>query len=298
MHSRPAEARTKSSQRVRLGSELSTHRRSSPSGAAPVRRSTTVPPSTSRKVGIDCTPKRRASTGEVSTFTLTSFNRPDKSRATCSRAGLTIRHGPHHSAHISTSTGMAASSTISSNSSSPLSVIHGRDAPHLPHFGTPDARSGTRFFVPQVAHVTTWTRGSTISVRAPSTTVPRQHQPRADEKRSSRCRVSRSPGEHSIRKFVVCSTSPTHQTRRRGHCLRLDTTSSSQMRPSSSAARSCSLALGAGVVGNLADAAVSVGLLERSRSITSSRSIAACLHPDLDGTKGAAVMNTTSLPRR
>ncbi len=176
-----------SSQRVRPGSELSTHRRISASGTAPVRRATTVPPSTSRKVGMVCTPKRRASAGEVSTLTLTSFNRPDKSRATCSSAGLTIRHGPHHSAHISTSTGMAASSTISSNSSSPLSVIHGRAAPHLPHLGTPDARSGIRFFVPQVAHGTTSTRGSAISVGAPSTTVPRRRQPRATEKGFSRC---------------------------------------------------------------------------------------------------------------
>jgi hypothetical protein len=103
---------------------------------------------------MPCTSKRRDRAGEASTFTLTSFNRPAKSVASCSSAGLTVRHGPHHSAHRSTSTGTEAASTTVSNSSSPLSVIQGSGVAHFPHLGTPDAPSGTRFFVPQLVHRT------------------------------------------------------------------------------------------------------------------------------------------------
>jgi hypothetical protein len=55
-----------------------------------------------------CTPKRCWILGELSTLTFTSFTRPASSAATCTSAGLTMRHGPHHGAHRSTMTGTDA----------------------------------------------------------------------------------------------------------------------------------------------------------------------------------------------
>ena len=70
---------------------------------------------------------------------------PARSVASRSRAGLTIRHGPHQVAHRSTSTGTGACSATSAKSSSPASAIQGRRSWQLPHFGTEPADAGTRF---------------------------------------------------------------------------------------------------------------------------------------------------------
>jgi hypothetical protein len=112
--------------------------------------------------------KRRANPGALSTSTLTSFRWPARSLASWSSAGLTIRHGGHHSAHRSTKTGTVEPMATVSKSSSPASVTQGSDDWHLPHLGTPCALAGTRFFVPQFTHATMserspWSRSLGIS---------------------------------------------------------------------------------------------------------------------------------------
>ncbi len=69
--------------------------------------------------------KRCCSLGESSTLTFTSLIRPASSVATCSSAGLTIRHGPHQGAHMSTTTGIDAPSAISAKVPSSASAIQG-----------------------------------------------------------------------------------------------------------------------------------------------------------------------------
>jgi len=56
-------------------------------------------------LGIDCTWKAAEICGLASTSTLARRNRPPYSSARRSRTGLNWRHGPHHSAHSSTTTG-------------------------------------------------------------------------------------------------------------------------------------------------------------------------------------------------
>jgi hypothetical protein len=66
-----------------------------------------------------------------------------------------MRHGPHHGAQKSTSTG--ADEVISSSKDACVaSTIHGSSVWHTLHRGTPDAVGRTRFFVPQL--------GQTMSV--------------------------------------------------------------------------------------------------------------------------------------
>ncbi len=66
-----------------------------------------------------------------------------------------MRHGPHHGAHTSTSTGIVAASTTAAKSASEVSTTHGRGFPQRPQRGAPPATAGTRFFVPQWGHTTT-----------------------------------------------------------------------------------------------------------------------------------------------
>jgi hypothetical protein len=102
-----------------------------------------VPPALSSavitSVGMAWTPDRREIAGEVSTFTLTSLTWPARSRASCSRAGLIVRHGPHYGARKSTRTGILAASATSPNVVSSASAIHGSGWWHLPHRGVPAA---------------------------------------------------------------------------------------------------------------------------------------------------------------
>lgn len=100
------------------------------------------------------TSNRRERPGAWSTFTFTSLIRLANWRANASSAGLTMRHGPHHGAHRSTTTGIVAFSTTSWNSLSAASTIQGNHAPQLPHLGTPLADAGTRFLFPHVSHRT------------------------------------------------------------------------------------------------------------------------------------------------
>jgi hypothetical protein len=104
---------------------------------------------------MDCTPNLCCSLGELSTLTLTSLILPASSVASCSSAGLTMRHGPHQGAHRSTSTGTDGASAIAAKVSSPASTIHGSGLWQLPQCGVPFATAGTRFRRPQCGHLTT-----------------------------------------------------------------------------------------------------------------------------------------------
>jgi len=105
---------------------------------------------------MPCTANRSATPGASSTSTFTSFSSPARSRASCSSAGLTIRHGPHHGAHRSTSTGTFERSATSSKVTSSASAIQGSGSWHCAHVGVPLALAGTRFFRPQLGQGTTW----------------------------------------------------------------------------------------------------------------------------------------------
>ncbi len=111
------------------------------------------------KFGMPCTLKRAANSGyrSVSTFTTTAL--PAMSAAARATSGAAIRHGPHHAAQKSASTGTRASRMISSNdsgstSSGSFTAGNGAlQAPHLP--ASARCLAGTRFFLPQVAQVRT-----------------------------------------------------------------------------------------------------------------------------------------------
>ena len=72
-------------------------------------------------VGMLCTPKAAASSGSSSTLTLPTFIFPSYSPAISAIIGASMRHGPHHDAQKSTSTGM--SQVVSSLKLSLVSVI-------------------------------------------------------------------------------------------------------------------------------------------------------------------------------
>ncbi len=69
------------------------HDRRKAAGAAPTCLSTTLPRLRSTNVGIACTSNWLLTPGESSAFTFTNLSRPANSPASCSSAGLTIRHG-------------------------------------------------------------------------------------------------------------------------------------------------------------------------------------------------------------
>src|SRR6478752_3493076 len=149
-----ADARRVGGHHALVGSLDSSHERSWGSGRAPICLSTTWPWSRMIRVGIDRTSNCRLTCGLSSALTLTSLSLPASSPASFSRAGLTIRQGPHHGAHTSTSTGRLASSTTAWNSSSFASTTHGSGVLHFPQRGIPLATAGTRFLAPQLAHAT------------------------------------------------------------------------------------------------------------------------------------------------
>src|SRR5688572_885622 len=149
-----AEARRDGGHWALPGSVDSSHERSWCAGRAPIRLSTTWPWSRMTSVGIDWTSNRRLTSGLSSALTLTSLNLPASSPASFSRAGLTMRHGPHHGAHTSTSTGRLDSSTTLWNSSSFASTTQRSGVLHFPQRGMPLATAGTRFLAPQLPHST------------------------------------------------------------------------------------------------------------------------------------------------
>src|SRR5579872_1155623 len=87
-------------------------------GAAPTWREAISPPLKIIKVGIDITPYFEAVFGLSSTFSFTILTLPPIAPAISSSAGAIMRHGPHHSAQKSTTTGPSALSTSASKSTS------------------------------------------------------------------------------------------------------------------------------------------------------------------------------------
>src|ERR1700752_498255 len=84
-------------------------------GCAPIWRDASWPSLNSIKVGIDMMPYLAAVPGLSSTLSLTIFTLPLSELEISSSAGAIIRHGPHHSAQKSTTTGPLALSTSFSN---------------------------------------------------------------------------------------------------------------------------------------------------------------------------------------
>src|SRR5262249_22788803 len=80
-------------------------------GAAPTWRDASSPFLNSISVGMDMIPYFAAVFGFSSTFSLTILTLPPMAPAISSSAGAIIRHGPHHSAQKSTTTGSPDLST-------------------------------------------------------------------------------------------------------------------------------------------------------------------------------------------
>ena len=76
---------------------------------------TGLPPESTTKLGIPCTPKRAASSGCASVSTLRTIAFPAISWAVRATSGAAARQGPHHPAQKSTKTGTVAVFTTSSN---------------------------------------------------------------------------------------------------------------------------------------------------------------------------------------
>src|SRR5215470_14068366 len=87
-------------------------------GAAPTWREAISPPLKIIRVGIDITPYFEAVFGLSSTFSFTILTLSPIAPEISSSAGAIMRHGPHHSAQKSTTTGPVALSTSASKSAS------------------------------------------------------------------------------------------------------------------------------------------------------------------------------------
>src|SRR5947209_23424 len=79
------------------------------------------------RVGMLMMPKRWATAGASSTFSLARRTLPTFSAAICSRTGATMRQGPHHSAQKSTTSGRSEPPTSSSN----VSVVRSTKLPAI-----------------------------------------------------------------------------------------------------------------------------------------------------------------------
>jgi hypothetical protein len=96
-------------------------------GAAPTCREAISPPLKIISVGIDITPYFDAVSGFSSTFSFTILTLSPIVPAISSSAGAIIRHGPHHSAQKSTTTGPGALRTSASKlASETLPTLMGR----------------------------------------------------------------------------------------------------------------------------------------------------------------------------
>src|ERR1017187_4093686 len=125
-------------------------------GCAPTIRSTSRPALNTRRAGMLRTLKRSAVTGFSSTFNFPTRRRPRFSAASCSIAGAIILHGPHHGAHISSSTGSGERTTSAEKLASV--IVSGAEeitsgVLHRPHTGCRPCSifsRGTRLFAPQL----------------------------------------------------------------------------------------------------------------------------------------------------
>ena len=99
--------------------------------------------------------KREAVRGFSSTFSLANRTRPASSEASWSSTGASIRHGPHHGAHRSSTTGNGQRSTSCVNVASVTVtglVSMGTGVLHRPHTGLSPASTfsrGIRLVTPQ-----------------------------------------------------------------------------------------------------------------------------------------------------
>src|SRR6188472_3824208 len=91
--------------------------------------------------------------GASSTLSLTTLTWPALDCARRSIAGETMRHGPHHGAQKSTTTGTDAFVSVANDSRS-ASTSQGSFVPHAAHWGTPSAVGRTRLRLPQLGQVT------------------------------------------------------------------------------------------------------------------------------------------------
>ena len=124
---RPRRAARRASPRPRWAAGCRRTRRTLASGCAPTNPLTTLPLSTAYTAGMPCTWNAWDTCGFSSTFTLTSTTLPSVSPTTFSRIGPSVRQGPHHGAHRSTTTGVVAdrSRTSAWNEESVTSMLTG-----------------------------------------------------------------------------------------------------------------------------------------------------------------------------
>src|SRR5258705_178275 len=143
-------------------------------GCTPTRRSTSRPPLSTSRVGMLRRSNRAAVRGLSSTLSFTTRTRPAISVASSSITGAIIRHGPHHGAHASISTGSGEASTSEAKVASVTTIgapppegaaASGSGALHRPQTGSrPRATlsGGTRLVAPQAEQRII--RGSAIGV--------------------------------------------------------------------------------------------------------------------------------------
>ena len=114
LSSSPAATSAASASSSADGKRRSTNSRTVGSGWAPRNPSTGWPSFTATTSGMLCTPKAWAICGFSSTLTLTSTTLPSVSSITFSMIGPRVRHGPHHGAQRSTTTGTSLDRSITS----------------------------------------------------------------------------------------------------------------------------------------------------------------------------------------
>jgi mono/diheme cytochrome c family protein len=146
-------------------------------GCTPTMRSSSRPSRSTRSVGMLRTPNRAVVAGFSSTSSLPTRTRPARSAAISSMTGAIILHGPHHVAHMSSSTGSGERSTSAAKVAS-VTVTGlpstARGALHRPHTGARPCASfsvGTRFIAPQAGQRSSFT-SATRTHRCPNHLSP------------------------------------------------------------------------------------------------------------------------------
>ncbi len=116
-------------------------------GSAPLSTSTLLPCLKIISVGMLRIAKRIASAGSASVSTLIKRALPASSAAVCSKTGAKLRHGPHHGAQKSTTTGRSSPSSASKVWLVALTTLPSNSSCwQRPHFAPSCRRSsGTRF---------------------------------------------------------------------------------------------------------------------------------------------------------
>src|SRR6185436_11266690 len=109
----------------------------SDAGRAPAARAISRPFLKTAMVGMDRMPSRSPTAATSSVFSFTTRSRPAVRAATFSTSGATIRHGPHHGAQKSTTTGIAEEAIRPSNSDAVVTStgepMLGSSVLNLPH---------------------------------------------------------------------------------------------------------------------------------------------------------------------